>query len=120
MRENRLISAVITDEHVRRAIEEPGRGWIIEVRGEVVAFAVGNSDTGNVWALFVDPEHECQGFGRLLHDTMIQWLASKGIDRFWLTTEPGTRAQRFYEAAGWTAVGTTERGEIRYEKTRSV
>ena len=42
-----------------------------------------------------------------------------GLDRLWLTTEPGTRAQRFYEAAGWTLAGTTDQGELRYEKPRS-
>jgi GNAT superfamily N-acetyltransferase len=55
----------------------------------------------NIWALFVDPEHERRGYGRMLHDTMTDWLRSRGVERLWLTTEPGTRAQKFYEAAGW-------------------
>ena len=120
VQENRLVSMVITDEHVRERLETPGRGWVIELRGEIVAFAIGDSETGNVWALFVDPEHESRGYGRLLHDTLVQWLASTGLNRLWLTTEPGTRAQRFYEAAGWIAGEQTERGEIRYEKACSV
>jgi hypothetical protein len=28
-----------------------------------------------------------------------------------LTTDPGTRADRFYREAGWTALGIDERGE---------
>ena len=68
VKENRLVSTIITDEDVRTAIEDTGRGWIVEKDGEVVAFAIGNAITGNIWALFVRPEHEGRGYGRQLHD----------------------------------------------------
>ena len=116
--ENRLVSTIITDEHVRTAIEDTGRGWVVEQDGEVVAFAIGNAVTGNIWALFVHADNEGRGYGRQLHDTMVSWLWAAGLDRLWLTTEPGTRAQRFYEAAGWRLIGTTDRGELRYELPR--
>jgi GNAT superfamily N-acetyltransferase len=118
VRENRLISIVISDEDVRREIEDTGRGWVIESEGEVVAFAVGNATTGNIWALFVHPEHDRRGYGRRLHDAMVAWLWSKGVARLWLTTDPGTRAEAFYEAAGWRRVGKTGSGEFRYERQR--
>ena len=118
VKENRLVSTVISDEDVRAAIEHTGRGWVVEKHGEVVAFAIGNAANGNVWALFVHPEHESRGYGRQLHDTMVNWLWSTGLQRVWLTTEPGTRAQRFYETAGWRLVGTTAGGEARYELQR--
>ena len=117
--ENRLVSTVITDEDVRVAIEETGRGWVVEKDDEVVAFAIGNATNGNVWALFVRPEHEGRGYGRQLHDTMVSWLWTTGLQRLWLTTEPGTRAQRFYDAAGWQLTGVTTGGEVRYELQRS-
>jgi GNAT superfamily N-acetyltransferase len=116
VRENRLVSTSISDEQVREAIEKTGRGWVIESEGEIVAFAIGNAESGNIWALFVHPNHERRGYGRLLHDTMVEWLYSRGLERLWLTTEPGTRAQRFYEAAGWERVGLTDRGELRFER----
>ena len=118
VKENRLVSTTISDEDVRIAIEETGRGWVVEEEGEVAAFAIGNVITGHVWALFVRPESEGRGYGRQLHDAMIEWLFAAGADRLWLTTEPGTRAQRFYETAGWNLVGTTDQGELRYEKQR--
>jgi GNAT superfamily N-acetyltransferase len=118
VRENRLISTVIGDSQVRDAIEKTGRGWVVESGGEVVAFAIGNAQSGNIWALFVHPDHERRGYGRLLHDTMVSWLWSQGLDRLWLTTEPGTRAQGFYETAGWTLMGSTDHGELRYEAQR--
>jgi hypothetical protein len=42
VRENRLTSSAITEEHYIPAIEATGRGWVVEVNGTVVAFAVGN------------------------------------------------------------------------------
>jgi GNAT superfamily N-acetyltransferase len=118
VRENRLTSGSISDDEVRIAIEETGRGWVVEHAGEVVAFAIGNATTGNVWALFVRPGFERRGYGRQLHDSMVEWLFAAGLQRLWLTTEPGTRAQRFYEHAGWQLVGTTGAGELRYELPR--
>ena len=58
VRENRLVSTTIRDDQVRDAIELTGRGWVIESAGEVLAFAVGNATNGNIWALFVHPDHE--------------------------------------------------------------
>ncbi len=115
VRENKLTSTVITEDDYISAIEKTGRGWVIETDGTVVAFAVGNAVTGNIWALFVDPEHEGRGHGRRLHDEMTAWLFSSGLARLWLSTSPGTRAQRFYEAAGWRHLGTVAGGEALYE-----
>jgi GNAT superfamily N-acetyltransferase len=115
VRENRLTSSVITEEHYIPAIEVTGRGWVIELNRTVVAFAVGNEHTGNIWALFVEPEHEGHGYGRRLHDVMVSWLFSRGLAKLWLGTDPNTRAQRFYEAAGWQFKGIVANGEARYE-----
>ncbi len=119
VRENRLVSLVVTDEDVRHAIAETGRGWVIEQQGEIVAFAVGNVLTGNIWALFVHPDHEGRGHGRRLHDAMVGWLWSRGLAQLWLSTEAGTRAEHFYESAGWQRAGTTAGGEIRFEMRRA-
>jgi GNAT superfamily N-acetyltransferase len=115
VRENRLVSTVITDDDVRMMIERDGRGWVVEANGEVVGFSVGNATNGNLWALFVHPEHERRGYGRALHDAAVSWLTSRGIERLWLTTAPRTRAQRFYETAGWRLAGETDRGELYFE-----
>lgn len=119
VRENRLVSLVIPAENYLQAIESTGRGWVIESGGEVVAFAVGNAQTGNIWALFVDPAHERRGFGRRLHDTMVEWLWSVGLERLHLSTSPGTRAERFYDIAGWRRAGTTPDGEVAFELRKS-
>jgi GNAT superfamily N-acetyltransferase len=116
VRENRLTSGVISDEEVVVAIERTGRGWVVELEGRIIGFAIGNAETGNIWALFMEPEHERQGHGRRLHDEMVNWLFSQGRKRVWLTTGQQTRAQRFYEAAGWHNAGVLAGGELLFEK----
>jgi GNAT superfamily N-acetyltransferase len=120
VRENVLVSMRLTERDYVVAIEETGRGWVVELDGSIVAFAIGDTTDGSIWALFVEPGHEGKGYGRQLHDIMIAWLWQQGHDRLWLSTEPGTRAERFYEAAGWRRVGMTSRGEIRFELERRV
>ncbi len=115
VRENKLTTSVVIEEDYVSAIEETGRGWVAEIAGSIVGFAVGNAITGNIWALFVDPQHEARGEGRRLHDVMVAWLFARGLERLWLSTEPDTRAQRFYEAAGWQRAGTLANGELLYE-----
>jgi GNAT superfamily N-acetyltransferase len=121
VRENRLVSTVIAEDdylaHMREPSGDRACSWVVEVKGEVVAFAAVDAREGNVWALFVHPEHEGRGMGRELHDVMIAWAWSRGAARLWLTTAPRTRAQKFYERAGWSLVG--EKGnELLYELHR--
>ena len=118
VKENRLTSRAISDDEVAHAIEVSGRGWVVEVDSTIVGFAIGNAQDGNIWALFIDPEHEGHGHGRLLHDSIVAWLWSRGLRKFWLSTEPGTRAQRFYSSAGWTDRGLLPSGELRFELHR--
>lgn len=94
-------------------INERGRGWVAEVDGEVVGFAIADRARANVWALFVDPDREGRGLGRALHDQMMNWLFSTGIEQAWLGTEPGTRAERFYLSSGWRYEGQRN-GEAKY------
>lgn len=117
VKENRLVSRVISDDEVVESIEVSGRGWVVEVDGRIVAFAIGNTQTGNIWALFVEPGHEGQGHGKRLQAEMIAWLWSQGLKRLWLSTSPGTRAERFYELTGWQRQGLTSDGEVLFEKT---
>ncbi len=117
--ENKLSTTKLSHADYVTAIEVTGRGWVVEVNGEVVAFAIGNRESGNVWALFVHPEHQGSGYGRQLHDTMVTWLWSQGLKRLWLTTEPGSHAERFYEINGWKKNGHNEHGEIRFEMERT-
>ncbi len=118
VQENRLVSIKLSERDYVVAIEATGRGWVVEAEGNIVAFAIGDASNGSVWALFVEPGHEGKGYGRRLHDIMVAWLWEQGHDRLWLSTDSGTRAERFYSAAGWQRVGVTDGGEIRFELAR--
>ena len=118
VRENRLTRSIISERDYVDHLETLGRGWVIEVERRIVAIGIGNARDGNIWALFVHPDFERSGFGKRLLDVTVEWLWSEGVQRLWLTTAPATRAQGFYESAGWANAGVTEHGEIRFELNR--
>lgn len=116
VRENALFNpAGITSDQYRDMLEVRGRGWICEIEHRPVGFAIGDLRECNIWALFVQPGFEGRGIGRALHDVMVEWMFARGAGRLWLSTDPGTRAERFYVKAGWKHAGLTEQGEARYE-----
>ncbi len=116
VRENRLSVLLSIDEgSYRPFLEDHGLGWVAESAGAVIGFAIVDLAQANVWALFVDPDGEARGVGRALQDRLLLGAAERGVTRLWLTTMPGTRAERFYEAAGWSRAGMVQ-GEIRFER----
>jgi len=113
--ENTLSPGRISDEEVRRAIEEQGRGWVAEQGDRTLGFAIALR-TGQVWALFVRPEAEGRGIGSALHNEMLEWLSRQAVDRLWLSTGIHTRAHRFYAARGWQHAGLCGTDEVRLER----
>lgn len=105
----------VRPEHYRAMLQESGRGWVHEESDNVVAFGIADHARRNIWALFVAPGFERQGIGRELLETMVTWLFEQSREPVWLTTGRNTRAEHFYSAAGWRAVGPAADGEIRFE-----
>lgn len=85
-----LSSLAIPDDQILEALETTGRGWVVELDGVIVAFAIGDALTGRIGALFVEPPHRGQGYGRRLYDVVVEWLWSQGHDRVWLKAKPET------------------------------
>ncbi|HPF28372.1 MAG TPA: GNAT family N-acetyltransferase [Steroidobacteraceae bacterium] len=94
-----------------------GRGWVCELDGRIVGFAVADAPRRSIWALFVDPQFEGRGIGHALHAAMLTWLFTLDRAPVTLGTEPGTRAEQFYRRAGWTFQGPTNHGEASYQIT---
>lgn len=114
VRENRLSDpSRITEADYVEHLTKLGRGWVVELDGSIAGFAVGRATDGNIWALFVDPGREGRGCGSRLHDAMVSWLFAQGLERLWLSTEPGTRAERFYRRKGWLPDAPHPHGEVR-------
>ena len=92
--ENTLTPGRISDEEIREAIVDTGRGWVIEDHGQIEAFAIGNAETGNVWALFVKPQAQGHGLGSMLHTAMLDWFRTQSPKTLWLSTGTHTEARR--------------------------
>jgi GNAT superfamily N-acetyltransferase len=113
--ENTLTPGHISDDELCRAIEEDGKGWVVEESGRILGFAIGLC-SGNVWALFVRPDAEGRGIGSSLHSEMLTWFSRQRPTRLWLSTGTTTRARRFYEARGWHVAGPYGTDEVRLER----
>jgi len=115
VRENVLrdASKVPVADYERR-LAEPDAGWLAEQGGAVVGFTVADLPSRSIWALFVMPGFEGRGIGRGLLQQVTRRLAAAGPGEIHLSTEAGTRAERFYAAAGWKRAGYLPTGEIHF------
>ncbi|HEX8522718.1 MAG TPA: GNAT family N-acetyltransferase [Tepidisphaeraceae bacterium] len=107
-----LAAKGVNIKSVREMLETTTRGWIAEEAGNPVGFALADSNTRSIFALFVLPQAQHQGVGtRLLHQA-INWLRSQSNDPIWLETGADTPARTFYQRQGWVSESITD-GEIR-------
>lgn len=115
VRENRLRDpSRVTAEDVCWYIDNPGIFvWVED--GRIVGFSAADPRNGNIWALFVEQACEGRGIGRALFERACTVLDEAGCPRLWLTTWPGTRAERFYRKAGWQITGTDD-GNLVFER----
>ena len=116
VKENRLSDpSLISKQQYYDFITSYGKGWLSEEGGKVVGFAIIDERLNNIWALFVHPDHEGRGAGKMLHERMVDWHFTQKRDTLWLTTAPQTRAQKLYTTAGWKTMGAAANGDIRFE-----
>ena len=71
--------------------------------GQIVGFAMGNHETGEMWVIAVAPDFEGRGIGRELLHYVQNWLWEKGWSEIWLKTDIDTslRSYGFYKKMGW-------------------
>lgn len=120
VKENRLSDpALVPDTDVADYIIRRGRGWVCIIDNRVVGFSIVSVLDNNVWALFLDPNFEGKGIGKKLHHDMMDWYFSQTEADIWLSTAPGTRAESFYQKAGWQKTGITKSGEVKFEMNAS-
>jgi ribosomal protein S18 acetylase RimI-like enzyme len=116
-------------EWERRWREVLQRTWVADADGAVAGFVVygpsrdadAAAGTGEIHALYVDPDRQGGGHGRALVDHAAAALAADGFARVTLWTfarNPASR--RFYERMGFVWDGTTARDEdgdvVRYAR----
>ena len=119
VKENRLSDPILVpDNDVEDYITRRGRGWVCDINGHVVGFAIADLVDNNIWALFIHPGFEKLGIGKKLHNEMMNWYFSQTDKTVWLGTSPNTRAESFYRKAGWKETGMHGKGEIKFEMTK--
>jgi GNAT superfamily N-acetyltransferase len=116
VRENSLSDPGRVTEESYGPYVAAGSAWLAETERGLGGFAVLDPAGASVWALFVAPEAEGRGIGGALLDRLLAEARARGLRRLSLQTDPGTRAERFYTAAGWTKAGTSTTGELSFEK----
>ena len=107
--------ALVTDKDCEEFLTVRGKGWVCEIKGNIVGFSIADLKEKNIWALFVHPDHEANGIGKRLHDEMLDWYFDQTKETVWLGTSPNTKAEKFYRKYGWKEVGTHGKGEIKFE-----
>jgi GNAT superfamily N-acetyltransferase len=90
--------------------------WVWEEDGAIQGFSAADPRDGSIFALFVHPSHERRGIGRALLPFACDILRDSGHATAILTTEPATRAEKFYRMDGWTEIGRKEDGQIIFRK----
>ena len=98
-----LASMGITEASVAAMLHTSHRGWLCEINGRTVGFAMGNRENGEMWVIAILPEYEGKGIGSTLLLKVEEWLWSEGWQSIWLTTDtdPSLRAYGFYTRHGW-------------------
>jgi GNAT superfamily N-acetyltransferase len=93
----------ITPDSVRQMLHDSHCGWLCEIGGRTVGFAMGDRSTGEMWVIAVCKDFEGRGIGRQLLRLVEDWLWSQGWSEIWLTTDPDEsfRAVGFYRRLGW-------------------
>ena len=106
VKENRLSNPdIIPDALVHEFLFERGIGWVAVIGTRIAGFAIVDFHEQNVWALFVDPVDENKGIGKKLLQVMLEYYFRQSHATLWLSTAPGTRAEKFYEMQGWKKAG---------------
>lgn len=107
--------SLVTNEDCIAYLTVRGKGWVSLSGNVITGFAIADLEDHNIWALFVHPDHEQKGIGKLLHDTMMNWYFSQTGITAWLSTDARTRAEQFYRKAGWKETGKYGKTEIKFE-----
>ncbi len=107
----------ITPASVAKMLQVDCCAWIAEIKGKPVGFSIANLTEKTILGIFVLPEFQNKGVGRVLMEITEDWFKKQGIQEIWLLTgnDPTLRAYGFYLHLGWTPVGLETEGVMKGE-----
>ncbi|CCP03876.1 acetyltransferase, GNAT family [Erwinia amylovora Ea644] len=96
-----------------------GGGWICQAGDEYAGYALGIFvPEPLIGGLFVKPEYHNKGIGTQLLLRVTQWFFDQETTEISLTTDPGSKAEYFYQQRGWQPSGIDEFGQLILKKYR--
>lgn len=115
------------EENWKNSLQRPRRtNLVVEAEQGVigfVAFGPASDGTGNgeVYGIYVHPDHWRMGAGSLLMAAALEALKSMGFERamLWTMTD-NSNSRRFYEKIGWSLSGETRISERQNESFEEV
>jgi ribosomal protein S18 acetylase RimI-like enzyme len=122
-------------QEVLSSPNNPGTVWVAEENKKVVGFCSAGAsrdtdrkpETGEIYAIYVDPNHMGRGIGSRLLDQGVEALKQQGFkDATLWVLDTNEKTRRFYESKGWKVDGATkterqdgfEVHEVRYRLTQ--
>jgi GNAT superfamily N-acetyltransferase len=95
--------------------------WVAEDSGTIAGWCIvgpsrdvdDDAAPGELYGIYVDPQHWGKGPGQTLFDTGVSHLRSRFDEATLWATERNARARRFYERNGWHFDGTNKSDDSR-------
>jgi GNAT superfamily N-acetyltransferase len=117
-----LAEVGVTPEAIAEWLNGSVKGWLCEVSGKPVGFALADSGTAEVLVVACYPEFEKRGIGKALMHLVYDWLWSFDHGEIWLWSDPdpGIRAYGFYRKLGYEPTGEIKGNDemLRLKRTR--
>jgi GNAT superfamily N-acetyltransferase len=103
-----LAEVGVTPESIAEWLDGSVKGWICEISGKPVGFALADSKSAEVLVVACYPKFEKKGIGKALMDKIHDWLWSFDHNEIWLWSDPDpkVRAYGFYRKLGYKPTGT--------------
>jgi len=116
-----MITYGITPAVIADLLRTTGRGFIGSVDGVDAGISIADGAGRNIFAMFVLPDYEGRGLGRLLLAEAEAFLRDSGPGDAWLEAgaAPGLRAHGFYAHLGWRQDGHMADGQLRFIKAHA-
>lgn len=121
MSREELASEGITPETVVQMLQTDYKAWVAEIEEQLIGFSMVHTPEKTIFAMFISPDFQGRGVGRLLMKKAENWLWMQGAEEIWLltTNNPNFRSYGFYLHLGWTPTDVQPDRQIKFIKKKT-